>query len=256
MGNTSTWDGTPNKIISTVPSQTELLQFLCGTKRIVGRTKFCIHPKKEVAKIEKIGGTKNLKIKKILSLTPDLIVANKEENTREQIEALAELIPTWVSKVPSVEEAIILIRDLGAITSTIPRAELLVNEISQMVTIVSKSAKMKWRVLYLIWKDPFMSVGSDTFISDMLAMGGFQNVCYHCKRYPKLNIAEIKSLSPDIIFLSSEPYPFVEEHKREIQIQFKESRVFCVDGELLSWYGPRMLHGIPYLSKLQDLVSQ
>ncbi len=240
----------PRRIVSVVPSQTELLYDLATEGEIVGITWFCVHPADRVKNATKVGGTKNLKIDEIRSLSPDLIIANKEENTREQIEELAKEFPVYVSDVYDLASALEMIRAIGKITGSSKNAETLAGQIEQAFTRLSVQKPANNRVLYLIWRKPWMATGGDTFISVMLKAAGFENAIGHQKRYPELSDQEIRELNPDQVFLSSEPYPFKEKHLAECRELVPQAQVRLVDGEMFSWYGSRLLKAAPYLEWL------
>lgn len=237
------------KIISTVPSQTELLYDLGLEDQVVGITKFCVHPKSWFESKNRIGGTKTLNIERIKALKPDLIIANKEENTKEQIEELMQSFNVHLTDVASVEDSILMIRDIGRLTDT----EMKANQISEEINkLLNQKIKIKSRrAAYLIWKDPYMTVGKDTYIHSMMSHLGFENVFSAKTRYPELSIEELKQLKPEFILLSSEPYPFKEKHKIEFMQHLPEAKVEIVDGEAFSWYGSRMLKKIEYLIQLR-----
>ncbi len=250
----------PQRIISLVPSQTELLCDLGLEEKLVGITKFCIHPAH--LKIQKalIGGTKQFDFDLINELRPDLIIANKEENPKPAVERLAEKYPVWVSDVSNLKSAMQMINAVGAITGTTERAEAIAEKIETGFTELRTNVQHFHRqtCLYLIWKDPFMAAGADTYISDILGHFGFDNVLKQWdengKRYPRITLAEIVSLSPQHIFLSSEPYPFREKHINELR-EIVPSLCTLVDGEAFSWYGSRMVHSLTYLHFLRNKVS-
>ena len=228
------------KIVSTVPSQTELLFDLGLEEHIVGITKFCVHPKGQVSNIQKIGGTKNLNINRILDLSPDLIIANKEENTKEQIELLQSHTRVFISDVKTVPDALDLVTEIGELCDVEAKASLLKHKLENIYDqIHSQKAK---RVLYLIWRDPLMSIGNDTYIHHMLEHMGYRNVLADQSRYPEVEFQSIKELSPDMIMLSSEPYPFKEVHLDQFRIKFPEIESRIVDAEVFSWYGSRLIH--------------
>ena len=243
----------PKKIISLVPSQTELLYDLGLENNIIGITKFCIHPEHLKKTKQIIGGTKNLNLEKIKQLNPDLIIANKEENEFEQINDLAKKFPVFVSDVKNLDSAFDMIRLIGRITNTEIKAEDLIN------TIVSKrteSSSIPLRsCIYLIWKDPYLTVGGDTFINAMLKEAGFENCYSSSERYPETNFDEIREKEPEFLFLSSEPYPFNENHVQEFQKILTKTKVVCVDGEMFSWYGSRIQYAFPYFNTLRNLIS-
>jgi ABC-type Fe3+-hydroxamate transport system substrate-binding protein len=228
------------RIVSTVPSQTELLFDLGLDDEIVGITWFCIHPAEKVKSKTKIGGTKNLKLDVIRDLKPDLIIANKEENQREQIEALASEFPVYISDIFTLEDAYEMMQKVGELTGKNSESEELIERIKEAFLQISKAPK-PFRTLYLIWKDPYMSIGKNTFIHHMLTdICGLQNVCSEELRYPELSIEQIKDLNPELILLSSEPYPFKEKHISELQEMLPQAKILLVDGEMFSWYGSRL----------------
>ena len=230
----------PKKIISTVPSQTELLFDLGLDDRIIGVTWFCIHPKEKCKTKAQIGGTKNLKIDKIRELQPDLIIANKEENEQSQIEELAKEFPVWISDIKTLEDSLEMIASIGQITNTNSKVLEIKTKIDSIFLNLPQSPPL--RTVYLIWRNPWMSIGKDTFIHDMLTRCGLKNACAEMSRYPELSADDLKTLNPDLILLSSEPYPFKEKHIEELQQLLPNARIQLVDGENYSWYGTRLLH--------------
>ena len=245
----------PCRIVSLVPSQTELLYHLNLDEVTIGITKFCVHPQKWFRNKTRVGGTKNADIQKIKALNPDLIIANKEENVQQQIEALAVDFPVWVTDVNTLEDALQMITDIGQLTYTIPGAAGLVQELQNMfVALETTSALVP--AAYLIWKDPYMTVGADTFIHDMMRHAGFSNIFANKSRYPEVSIDDIKASGCAVLLLSSEPYPFKQTHINELQKELEGIKVTLVDGELFSWYGSRLLHSPPYFQKLmQQLIE-
>jgi ABC-type Fe3+-hydroxamate transport system substrate-binding protein len=238
----------PNRIVSVVPSQTELLYDLGLDVEVIGITKFCIHPIHWFKTKQRVGGTKNLNIKLIQSLEPDLILANKEENEREQIELLIQFCPVWISDINSLQQANDMIHQIGVLTDTKERANDIINQIILKDYHIPKTSL---RVLYLIWKDPYMAAGTDTFIHEMIQKAGFVNALDQ-KRYPILSNDEIQIIQPDLIFLSSEPYPFKAKHIAELATICPGIPIKLVDGELFSWYGSRLLHSFDYFSALHE----
>lgn len=236
------------KIISLVPSLTEtLVDFGLREDELVGRTKFCIHPSPFIDQIPIIGGTKNIRIEKILELQPDLVIASKEENVKEQIEELQKYVPVMVTDIATISDAIhtmkIIAEKIGKKTTAMPII-LAIEEMYQ-----NSQESLGKTVSYLIWTAPNMSIGHDTFIHSMLAHFGFENSMKNHTRYPYIS-DEILSHS-DFIFLSSEPYPFSEKHVALFQEKFPNSQVILVDGEAFSWYGTRMRKSMYYLSELK-----
>ncbi len=237
---------TPKRIISLVPSQTELLYDLGLEKEVVGITKFCIHPNDWFKSKQRIGGTKQLDIEKIKSLQPDLILGNKEENVKEQIEALRDIAPVWMSDINDLNSALDMIDQVGIMTNTIPKAQIIIHQILQAQSDLPKTNK---RVLYFIWNEPMMVAGQGTFIDAMLNEAGFDNAIEE-ERYPSLSVEQVKAMDPDLILLSSEPFPFKEKQLKIYQEQFPNAQVILVDGELFSWYGSRLVQSFEYFRTL------
>lgn len=236
------------RIISTVPSQTELLAALGLDQEVVGITKFCVHPEHWFRSKTRIGGTKSLDLDKIHSLQPDLILANKEENTQSEIELLAKTYPTYVSDVKTLEDALEMIATIGELTSRAPQALNLVDEIREKFKRIAVRPQPK-SALYFIWNDPWLVAGADTFISNMLPYAGFQNAMTNL-RYPEVTDLHIQQLNPEYILLSSEPYPFKKQHVSALQEKFPQSKVMLVDGEMFSWYGSRLSLSAQYFYEI------
>lgn len=235
------------RIVSLVPSQTELLFSFGLGDRIIGVTHFCIHPSKDVKQKEKIGGTKKLNIEKIRALQPDLIIANKEENEETQIKELEKDFPVWISDVSDINSALEMIRAVASICGVTQEG------ISMTEAIAAGFAKLqpgkKRKTLYLIWRNPWMAAGKRTFIDSVMSCCGFQNVMTE-NRYPQLADEHIGRLSPELVLLSSEPYPFRQKHIGELKALCPEADVELVDGEMFSWYGSRMVEMPHYLGEL------
>jgi ABC-type Fe3+-hydroxamate transport system substrate-binding protein len=244
----------PKRIISLVPSQTELLFDLGLDDAVVGITKFCVHPELNVRSKAKIGGTKKLNVDLIRTLKPDLIIGNKEENTQADIELLMEEFPVWMSDVNTLEDAQSMITSFGLLLDKQPEASYLNYLITAGFTDLQKLAEthgFNKRAAYMIWKDPYMFAGTNTFINDLLKITGFRNVVT-IDRYPSLSLSDVASLEPELILLSSEPFPFKEKHVSEIQKAVPNAKVMLVDGEMFSWYGSRLIKSIEYLFHLQN----
>ncbi|MEQ9405761.1 MAG: helical backbone metal receptor [Cyclobacteriaceae bacterium] len=225
----------PKRIISLVPSQTEFLIDI-GVP-VVGRTKFCIHPKEMINPIPVIGGTRKFRFDQIRKLKPDLIIGNKEENYQEGITQLAEEFPVWMSDIYTLEDAFEMMKNLGAICGRTAEAENVVEKCQESLEKVK--GKYEGKVVYLIWKDPWMSAGTHTFINHMLHFLGYKNLVKE-ERYPVLSSDQIEKLNPDKILFSSEPYPFKEDHLEAAKNLWPKASCQLVDGELYSWYGSRM----------------
>lgn len=235
------------KIISLVPSITEtLFDFGLTPDEVIGRTKFCIHPSDLTKNVEIIGGTKNLNIDKIRLLNPDLIIANKEENEKLQVEELMKDFKVWVTDIETLEDNQNFISDLGIL---LDKEDLALN-FNQKITSVFNNVKISEprKVAYLIWKNPYMTVGSDTFINEILGKLGFENLFKNRTRYPEVSVEELKEA--DLIFLSSEPFPFQQKHIDELQIELPNKEIILVDGEAFSWFGTHLMKVGNYLKYL------
>lgn len=250
MVNQITFTYPPQRIISLVPSQTELLFYLGLDDKIVGITKFCVHPEDKVKGKTKVGGTKKFDFETIDKLQPDLIIGNKEENYKAGIERLKKKYPVWMSDIYTLEEAYDMMISIGRTTGKAGQAESLVREIKERFNGLNQNLSKK--VLYFIWKDPLMSVGGDTFIHEMLEICGFDNLLKHESRYPQLSINEVRDYNPDLILLSSEPYPFQEKHVSEFKELCPTADIAIVDGELFSWYGSRLKYSVEYFKTIKN----
>lgn len=249
MGRTVEFNYPPQRIVSVVPSQTELLYDLGLDEEVVGITKFCVHPEAWFRNKERIGGTKKLNIEKIKALQPDLIIANKEENEKEQIEDLAKDFPVWVSDINKLPDALNMIHVVGQLTGMEGRANKMVEDIVEGFNGLHKANTPK-RVAYFIWRGPWMSIGNDTFIHSMIHTMGWTNVLADKVRYPEISLEALKEYKPELVLLSSEPFPFKEQHITEIKEVLPDVAVMLVDGEMFSWYGSRLLKATKYLEGL------
>lgn len=254
IGNNITISFPPSRIISLVPSQTELLADLGLDKEVIGITKFCIHPEQWLKEKAVIGGTKKFNLEKIAALKPDLILGNKEENYKEGIEALRRDYPVWVSDITSLQDACAMINAVGDMTGKGNQAAAIVESITKAFTDLTSSLSSA-SVLYLIWRKPWMGAGVNTFINTMLESAGFRNCLANVVRYPELTEEQIASLQPDLIFLSSEPYPFKEEHMPALQELCPASHIMLVDGEMFSWYGSRLMQAPGYFTKIRAMIN-
>ncbi len=254
LGNEVTFNFPPKKIISIVPSQTELLFDLGLREQVVGVTKFCIHPKEITAKTTKIGGTKTLSIAQIIALQPDLIIGNKEENSQSDIEILQRDFPVWMSDIYTLEDAMKTIMDIGSLVDRAPEAQYLNFLINAGFTDLQNLALTKGidkTVAYAIWRKPYMFAGKNTFIDDILTKIGLRNVV-SMDRYPEIDFTQLVALNPEVVFLSSEPYPFKEKHIAEIRSVLPHTKVLLVDGEMFSWYGSRLVKAVQYFFEFQN----
>jgi ABC-type Fe3+-hydroxamate transport system substrate-binding protein len=243
---------TPQRVVSLVPSQTELLFDLGLAERVVGITKFCIHPEQWFRTKTHVGGTKQLRFDVIESLNPDLIIANKEENNQEDIERLEKKFPVWVSDVNSLDSALEMIQRFGEITDS--DSSKMIHQIGTAFDGLKPYVPKK-KAVYLIWKKPYMGVGVDTFINDMLGRCGLENVVTD-GRYPELTEEQIVELNPDIVLLSSEPFPFGPTHTKDLSGLLPNATIRLVDGEMFSWYGSRMKLAPFYFSDLIGSISK
>jgi ABC-type Fe3+-hydroxamate transport system substrate-binding protein len=255
----------PQRIISLVPSQTELLFDLGLDEAIVGVTKFCVHPSTLLRASPAnplrgkpiIGGTKQFRFELIDQLQPDLILGNKEENYQEGINRLAERYPIWMSDIYNLRDALAMIRQVGEMTGKGPGAERLAGEIAAGFAAL-RPLSQPLRVAYFIWQKPFMVAGRPTFVDEMLACCGFVNAFAGVGdgRYPEVSEEMICAANLDAVFLSSEPFPFDEKHRAGFAARFPGTAVYLVDGEMFSWYGSRLLPAAGYMQRFTTAVAE
>jgi len=240
----------PKRIISLVPSQTELLIDLGLKERLVGITKFCVHPKNLKDDIAVVGGTKNVHYDKIEALQPDLIICNKEENTLEMVQVLEEIGPVWVSDITDIEESLDMIERLGDLLDVKDKALGLVAMITSEKNAFEQFVKTRSlkKVAYLIWKKPYMAAGKDTFIHSLLGLNRFENIVSET-RYPEVSVEQLSMA--DLILLSTEPFPFKETDVSELK-NIVNTEVQIVDGEYFSWYGSRLQNAFAYFKTLHE----
>ena len=243
----------PRRIISLVPSQTELLYDLGLNDEVAGITKFCVHPESWFQTKKRVGGTKQLQLDIIKQLEPDLIIANKEENVKQQVEELANHFPVWISDVNNLRDALDMIAAVGEMTNKKKQSESLVTQIQANFAQLPP-ANRKPKSCYLIWKDPYMTIGGDTFINHMLSYAGFENIFENKLRYPELTIPELKTLNCQVLLLSSEPYPFKQKHVDGLQKELPATKIILVDGEMFSWYGSRLLKAPAHFQQLRQQI--
>lgn len=235
------------KIVSLVPSITEALFDLGLTENeVVGRTKFCIHPQDKIKNVAVIGGTKNINIEKIKALQPELIIANKEENVKDQVEALMDDYKVMVTNIDTIEDNYYLLKNLGKLFGKEDRAQLFNLKIYDVLNQAKLESPVK--AAYLIWKNPYMTIGSDTFIHRILSEIGFENIFKDKIRYPQITTEDLAEA--DVIMLSSEPFPFKEKHIEELQIFYPDKKIMIVDGEAFSWYGTHIAKCENYFKEL------
>lgn len=259
----------PKRIVSLVPSQTELLADLGLEKEVVGITKFCVHPDSWFKSKARVGGTKNLHLDKIRSLQPDLIIGNKEENDKSQLEILMKEFPVWMSDVNTLPDALNMIRSLGEITGKKEKGFEIAREITTRFEHLSAYAKAsvsdghsllqrhtdKPSCAYFIWRNPWMVAGNNTFIHEMMQCCGLQNCFAHLSRYPEITLNQLQTVNCELLLLSSEPFLFKEKHAAEIRESFPEAKILFVDGEMFSWYGSRLLKVPAYFAQLRDQIA-
>lgn len=251
-----TYTCSPKKIISLVPSITELLFELKLEEETIGITKFCVHPAEWLKTKEIIGGTKNINIKKIIALKPDLIICNKEENVKEQVEELSKMFSVFVTDVNNYEQALQMIHIIGRITNREKEAIKITTNIENAFVRYLPNTEKKITTAYLIWQKPYITVGGDTFINEMMTKMGLQNIYAGINRYPQININDLQEKMPQVILLSTEPYPFKEKHVSALKSILPNSAILLVDGEMFSWYGSRMLLMPEYLQKLLNDIKK
>lgn len=252
MGNCIELSGAPKRIISIVPSQTELLAYWGLDESVVGITKFCIHPQSWFNDKTRVGGTKKLNMEAIAALKPDLIIGNLEENEQSDIEYLKQHYPVWMSDIKTLADCYAMMNSLGELLDCREQSTNLVTELkhhfANITAFLPDNCTLK--VAYLIWQEPLMVAAGNTFIHEMLKHAGFCNVFSGHQRYPEISPADLQLLSPDLIFLSSEPYPFGEKHIEYFSHLCPSARTVVVDGELFSWYGSRLLKSTEYFKQL------
>ena len=235
----------PERIVSLVPSLTELVFWFGAGQSLVGRTRFCTEPAGQVEAVPIIGGTKNPYIERIVAAKPDLVLANKEENRREDVEALETAgIEVYLSHPDTVHEAIAMIRELGALFGAKDKAAQLCNDIERALECDEVEPVP---VYAAVWHNPMMGLGSNSYGHSLLEHCGARNVLGHRERYPELSMDELRALGPALILLPDEPFPFGQSHAA-FYSEIAPARV--IDGKLLWWYGPRLPHAIRELRTL------
>jgi ABC-type Fe3+-hydroxamate transport system substrate-binding protein len=239
------------RIVCLVPSITELLCDLGLAARIIGRTGFCVHPEHLVRVIPKVGGTKDVNLARVRRLAPSHLIVNIDENEKPTVQALAAAVPHIVVTHPQhPRDNLELYRLMGSIFCVEPRAAMLCAQFEEAYERLEQLPWQSRRVLYLIWKDPWMTVAPGTYIANMLALVDWQHLSFaDTRRYPEIDLDKAAQQA-ELILLSSEPYRFDETHRAALAKRFPEQHVQLVDGEMLSWYGSRAIAGLDYLSQL------
>jgi len=239
----------PQRIVSLVPSQTELLWALGLQQEVVGITRFCVHPSDWRRTKSRVGGTKDFRVEQILALRPDWVLANKEENDQGRLSQLMMELPVWISDVRCIDSACAMMDSVGRITGRTEQALALTLQIQAGFQALCPPLTGR-RVLYAIWRDPWMFAGADTFIDAVLRQLGAVNVAASWPgRYPTPNPLQLPASGTDLILLSSEPFPFRMHHAQELfTLGLPLAEVRLVDGEHYSWYGPRLLAALEHWS--------
>lgn len=262
LGNVHHFEGAPQRIVSLVPSLTELLCDLGLESRLVGVTKFCVHPYYLKQKKQVIGGTKMVKADKIRDLRPDVIIANKEENTPEIVAELSAIAPVWVTDIETIDDLLKVIRDFGVLFNCRTEAQKWTGKIEYAHADFKAfmEGRQPQKAVYLIWKDPYMAAGEGTYINEMLKLNKFVNIYAGNPktpgRYPEIIIQKMRIQGdPDVVFLSSEPYPFKDEHAFEVGRFTHHAKTVFVDGEMFSWYGSRLVKAFDYFKNLHSRIG-
>ena len=245
----------PKRIVSLVPSQTELLVDLGLENAIVGVTKFCVHPKNLRKEKTIVGGTKNIKVEKIKALQPDIILCNKEENSFEIIDALKGVAPIHISDIYTLDDAFQMIRMYGVLFGVQQKAQSIISVIKKERNAfhIKVKDRPKPKAAYFIWKTPWMVAASNTFVHTMLREAGFINIFSKEKRYPEISLSHPKLKEADVLILSSEPFPFKSRHIEDLMKIFPKKQIIIVDGEQFSWYGSRLEKSYIYFNKISLL---
>ena len=251
----------PNpRIVSLVPSVTELLFDLGLGAHVVGRTHFCVHPAPELADVVSVGGTKKISNQKLSSLSPTHVILNVDENTKAMAAEVAEIVPNVIVTHPiEPEDNLDLYRLIGGIFGCTDQAQRLSARFENELADLRAAALTQPRrnVLYLIWKDPWMTVSRDTYVSRFLALAGWDTVAHDDnERYPTIEIDAGLLAETDLVLFSSEPYAFSDADMEEFAARhFSPVRCLPIDGELTSWYGSRAIEGLGYLKNLTAEVA-
>jgi ABC-type Fe3+-hydroxamate transport system substrate-binding protein len=244
------------KVVSLCPSLTELVFDLGAGDALVGRTKFCVHPADRVEAVERVGGTKNPKIDRIIELAPDLVLMNDEENRKEDADALRAAGVRVLSSMPRTPaETAAMVRSIGIALGKSREAEPIAADIERRADRVRREATRHPPIRYacLIWRDPIMTLNDDTFIAGLLELPGGQNVFGdHPDRYPTIGAKQLHDADPLVVLLPNEPFPFQLKHADELSAQTRlpRDRFKLADGELLSWHGSRTPRGIDYAESI------
>lgn len=254
LGTSHFFETSPKRIVSLVPSITELLYDLGLEEELVGITKFCVHPFHFKSTKKIVGGTKKVHFEKIRLLQPDIVIANKEENTKEIVAELSKICPVWVTDIVTLEDNLKMITDFGQLFNKRTEAQKWIDKINfahrDFLNFIKDKPSQK--VAYFIWANPYMVAGNNTFINEMLKINNFQNIYENREeRYPEVIIQKMRIQGdPDLVLLSSEPFPFSDEHAFELGRFTHHAKTIFVDGELFSWYGSRLVKAFNYFKLL------
>ena len=243
------------RIVSLVPSITETLFELGAGGQVAGVTDYCIHPAAAVAQILKVGGTKGFSLDRVVGLEPDLVIANKEENRKPEVEALRRECPVFVTDPRTVEQAMKTVLDLGMLTGRAVEASTMAADCeSRLSGVYPATLARPFRTVCFVWRDPWMAVGSDTYVGDLLDTFGFKNIfASEDGRYPQTSLEAVLDRGPEVIMLPDEPFEFGSGDVGEIEAFFAERgapvKIFAMDGTLLTWFGYRTALGVDYLQR-------
>ncbi len=249
---------TPQRIISLVPSLTELLDDMGMERQLVGITRYCVHPPHYKVTKTIVGGTKKVKFDQIKALKPDFILCSKEENTSEMVAELEKIAPVYVSDVNSLQDALDLIKELGLLFDRRTQAAHIIDKINFRLhefqqTI--KDTRIK-KVAYFIWANPWMVAASNTFIDDMLRICRFENAYAKYDRYPEIKIKRMRIIAdPEILFFSSEPHDFTDDEVYEVLRSNKKVLTIYVDGQYFSWYGSRLIKAFDHFMQIHKKIA-
>jgi ABC-type Fe3+-hydroxamate transport system substrate-binding protein len=249
----------PQRIISVVPSITELLHDLDLEEEVVAITKFCVHPQHWFRQKTRVGGTKKLLTDRIAALHPDLIIANKEENTKQDVQILKQFSTVWITDVKTLDDALLMIARVGKLCCRDAAANRLIQEITSAFHQLRQHPCFSLppvSAAYLIWRDPYMIAGTDTFINNMMTYCNLKNAFQDTVRYPVVDLAALKASEASLILLSSEPFPFKDQHMNELKDALPGKTIMLVDGEMFSWYGSRLIKAAVYFNQLLQVIQQ
>jgi ABC-type Fe3+-hydroxamate transport system substrate-binding protein len=240
------------RIVCLVPSQTELLCHLGLQDSLVGITKFCVHPNNLNKTVTLVGGTKNVHWETLKSLKADIVLCNKEENSLEIVQELETFTQVHVADIYTLEDCYQLMEDYGTLFKVTDQSHNIIEQIQRQAKNYANFmiGRPRPKVAYLIWKKPWMLAAGDTFVNHLLEVAGYDNAFKHLLRYPQVELSDLKNAAIDILFLSSEPYPFSEKHKKELETLLPGIQIVLVDGEFFSWYGSRLRLAFNYFRAL------